>query len=89
MNVELCISRARSIKHLFNYVFKGSDRVTVDIGRAYTDGQNESISKGVSTIDEIRHYLDARYVSASEAAWQLFSFPMVEHEPSVGRLEVY
>ena len=45
-------------------------------------------SKSVPTIDEIRHYQDARYISASEAAWRLLSFPMVEHEPFVERLEV-
>ena len=37
----------------------------------------------------MRYYQDARYISASEAAWRLFSFPMVEHEPSVERLEVH
>ena len=77
MNVELCIPIVISIKYLFNYVCKGSDRVTVEIGRAPTDGQKESISKGVHTIDEVRHYQDARYVSASQAAWRLFSFPSV------------
>ncbi len=30
-----------------------------------------------------------RYVSVSEAAWRLLSFPMVEHHPPVERLEVH
>ena len=89
MNIELCIFRFGSIKYFFKYVCKGSNRVTVEIGRTPTDVQNESNSKLIPGIDEIRHYQDARYVSASETAWRLFSFPMVELEPSVERLEIH
>ena len=89
MNVELCISRVGSIKYLFKYVFKGSDQVTVELlgGSKYEQSRNNS--KSVPTIDEIRHYQDARYISASAAAWRLFPLLMVEHEPSVERLEVH
>ena len=59
INVELYISGVGSIKYLSKYVCKGSDRVTVGIGRAPTDGQNESNHKGAPTIDEIRHYQGA------------------------------
>ncbi len=48
-----------------------------------------TISKTVPTIDEIQQYQDARYVSASGAAWMLLSFPMVGHQPPVERLEVH
>ncbi len=89
MKVELCISRVGSIKYLFNYVCKGSDRLTVEIVGAPKNKQNENTSEGVPTINEIRHYQDARYISASEVAWRLFSFLMVEHEPSVERLEFH
>ena len=53
------------------------------------DQQSGNNSGDVPSIDEIRHYQDARYTSASEAAWRLFSFLMEEHEPSVERLEVH
>ncbi len=43
----------------------------------------------VPTIDEIQTYQDALHISASEAAWRLFSFPAVEHHSSIERLEVY
>ena len=43
----------------------------------------------VPTIDEIMTYQDARYTSASEAAWRLLPFPMVEQYPTVERLEVH
>ena len=88
-NIGLCISRVGSIKYLFRYAAKGSDRMTVEIGRTSTDRQNEIISKGVPNIDEMHHYQDARYVSASEPARRLYSFPTVKHEPSVKRIEVH
>lgn len=61
----------------------------VEIGGASNDGQNRSTSKVVPSIDEIWYHQDARYASASEAAWRLLSFLMVEHENSVERLEFH
>jgi hypothetical protein len=39
--------------------------------------------------DEIKEYLEGRYVSASEASWRLFSFRMHDETPSVTRLAVH
>ncbi len=39
--------------------------------------------------DEIKTYLEGRYVSASEASWRLFSFIMHEGTPSITRLAVH
>jgi hypothetical protein len=33
--------------------------------------------------DEIKLYLDARYVSSCEAAWHLYFFEVQDHQPSV------
>jgi hypothetical protein len=38
--------------------------------------------------DEIKAYLEGRYVFASEASWCLFSFRMHDKTPSVTRLAV-
>jgi len=43
----------------------------------------------VVEIDEIKKYLDYRYVSASEAAWRIFKFDMHERFPSVERLQYH
>ncbi len=51
MNVEKCISRVGSIKYLFKYVCKGSDRVTIGL-------QDEAAQH-----NEINSFIDARYVS--------------------------
>ncbi|CDF33021.1 unnamed protein product [Chondrus crispus] len=77
LNVELCVSRVGGIKYLFKYVCKGQDRVTMEI-----TAKNERY-------DEISNFQDARYVSASEAAWRLFSFDIVDRNPPVVRLAVH
>ncbi|CDF38585.1 ATP dependant DNA helicase [Chondrus crispus] len=77
LNVELCVSRVGGIKYLFKYVCKGQDRVTMEI-----TAENECH-------DEISNFQDARYVSASEAAWRLFSFDIVDRNPPAVRLTVH
>lgn len=39
--------------------------------------------------DEIKRWLDGRYVSASEAAWRIFHFEMHDRSPNVIRLQVH
>jgi hypothetical protein len=39
--------------------------------------------------DEIKKYLDCRYVSASKAAWRIFKFDMHERFPTVERLQYH
>lgn len=77
LNVELCVSRIGGIKYLFKYVCKGSDRVTIEMVR------------GEQRYDEIGHFQDARYVSASEALWRLFQFEIIDKQPTVVRLDVH
>jgi hypothetical protein len=73
INVE-SISSVKAVKYIFKYVYKGHDRTTMRFGTA----QNE-----------IRLYLDARYVSSCEANWRLYFFEVQDHEPSVLRLAVH
>ena len=40
-------------------------------------------------LDEIKLYLDARFVSAHEGVWRLFQFPMHEEYPNIVRLQVH
>ncbi len=39
--------------------------------------------------NEIEQFQDARYVSASESAWRILAFDIVENDPSVCRLEMH
>ncbi|CAJ0761863.1 8612_t:CDS:2, partial [Entrophospora sp. SA101] len=79
INVEIC-SSITAVKYLFKYVYKGHDRATVEIRR-----QNHKQESN----DEISLYLDARYVSASEASWRLFHYRLHDRSPAVVHLQVH
>jgi hypothetical protein len=84
INVEVC-NNIRAVKYLFKYVYKGHDRATVELSR-----QSDNATEGnVVDTDEIKKYLDCRYVSASEAAWRIFKFDMHEWFPIVERLQYH
>ncbi|XP_055960816.1 uncharacterized protein LOC126682230 isoform X2 [Mercurialis annua] len=84
INVELC-NHSRSIKYLFKYINKGPDRAAAVIE---TTSTNEKTTNGGDSItqDEIKSYLDCRYISATEACWRIFEFDMFYREPAVERL---
>ena len=89
-NVEICISKVGSIKYLFKYVCKGQDRVSIEVKHVNHDGNESALQKTEQvSIDEIKNYQDARYLSATEADWRLRGYSIVEHDPSVVRLEVH
>jgi hypothetical protein len=81
INIEVC-NNICAIKYLFKYVYKGHDRATVEISRQ-TDDATEG--NEVET-DEIKKYLDCRYVSTSEAAWRIFKFDMHDRFLAIERL---
>jgi len=84
INVEV-YNNIHAVKYLFKYVYKGYDRATIDISR-----QNDNATEGnVVEADEIKKYLDCRYVSASEAAWRIFKFDMHERFPAIERLQYH
>uniref|UniRef100_A0A453C8N7 Helitron helicase-like domain-containing protein n=2 Tax=Aegilops tauschii subsp. strangulata TaxID=200361 RepID=A0A453C8N7_AEGTS len=87
INVEWC-NRSRSIKYLFKYIHKGEDRTTVLIE---TEEQQRETRGGKLTNrdDEIKRYLDARYISGCEAAWRIFQFPLQYREPAVEKLQFH
>jgi hypothetical protein len=43
----------------------------------------------VQVISEIAQYQAGRYISSNEAVWQIFSFPMHEHNPAVVHLAIH
>ncbi|XP_062075099.1 uncharacterized protein LOC133779118 [Humulus lupulus] len=75
INVEVC-NYSRSVKYLFKYVHKGSDRTTETM--EFIDTAKE--------IDEIKTYLDCIYISATEACWRIFQFDIHYRQPAVERL---
>ncbi|XP_024368015.2 uncharacterized protein [Physcomitrium patens] len=73
INVEIC-SSVKTVKYLYKYIFKGSDRSVVE-----TD----------EVVDEIKDFLEGRYVAAQEACWRLFGFETNNKSHSICRLPVH
>jgi hypothetical protein len=73
INLE-SIASIKAIKYIYKYVYKGHDRITMQFGTCN---------------DEVKQYLDARYVSACESIWRLFHFLMHCAFPNVVRLQVH
>ncbi|PIA25525.1 hypothetical protein AQUCO_11200032v1 [Aquilegia coerulea] len=84
INVEAC-NQGRAVKYLFKYIHKGKDRATIVIEQN-GEGDNNDGEESVRIIDEIKTYLDCRYISASEASWRIFGFSTQFREPAVERL---
>ncbi|XP_058722666.1 uncharacterized protein LOC131594520 [Vicia villosa] len=74
INMEWC-NQSTSIKYLFKYINKGSDRIS-----AVIQGEDKD------NVDEIKQYLDCRYISPSEACWRIFSYSIHGRKPAVERL---
>src|SRR6266446_6364904 len=73
INVE-SVTSVKAIKYIYKYIYKGHDRTTMEFG---------------TCVDEIKLYLDSRYISSCEGCWRLYFFEMHDHEPSVLRLYVH
>ena len=67
INLESVISM-KSIKYVYKYIYKGHDRATMRFGMSE---------------DEVKLYLDARYISACKALWRMYQFHMHQETPSV------
>ncbi|GJV28743.1 ATP-dependent DNA helicase RRM3-like protein [Tanacetum coccineum] len=71
INVKYC-NQVGSIKYLFKYINKGPDRVSVTI-----DGKE---------VNEIKDYLNCKYLSACDAVWRIYGFDIHYRTLSVERL---
>jgi hypothetical protein len=83
INTEICSSVA-AVKYLYKYVYKGHDRTNMTIV-----AQNQESQDQPNDIDEIKEFVDSRYVSACESLWRIFKFPLHNHSPTVVRLSVH
>ncbi|XP_021985438.2 uncharacterized protein LOC110881517 [Helianthus annuus] len=72
INVEYC-GWSMLIKYLFKYISKGVDRIH------YTIKKSPSLTEDTHTadsphVDEIRNFLDARFICPHEASWSILNF---------------
>ncbi|GKD31955.1 helicase [Tanacetum coccineum] len=87
INVEWC-NRSKAIKYLFKYLNKGPDRATIVIQENVQQGQGMTEQK-VTVVDEIKNYLNCRYLAPCEAVWRIFSFDIHHSYPSVMKLNFH
>ncbi|XP_074327400.1 uncharacterized protein LOC141665319 [Apium graveolens] len=68
----------------------GHDTATMCLRKTRT-GTSATIPKKApkGPIDEVKHYLDGRYVCVSEASWRIFAFDIHSRWPSVERLPIH
>ncbi len=70
INVEICTS-VLAVQYLYKYVYKGHDRAIIALSQKDYISNHQTLPKS-ELINEIKIYLDARYVSASESIWRIF-----------------
>ena len=74
-------SSVQLVKYLNKYVYKGHDAASITIEGTY----NETVINH----DEIRSYVETRYISSVEACYCIFSKPLQGKSHSIVRLSVY
>jgi hypothetical protein len=79
INVEI-MTGVRAIKYIHKYIYKGTDRAVVEV---------QANAPADEPVNEIRQYIDSRYVTAYSACWRILSFPMHERDPSICRLALH
>ncbi|XP_044597177.1 uncharacterized protein LOC123273764 [Cotesia glomerata] len=100
INVEV-VSTVSAVKYLYKYVYKGHDKAGITInGQLQTrstssvpesNGQSSKQSESHSTInhDEIKNFVDTRYVGPVEGAWRILCKNLQDKSHSVIRLPVH
>ena len=73
--------QVKAVKYLFKYIYKGPDKA-----QAVLTNERNCLEE---IIDEIKEYIEARYISAIEGVWHIFSFVMHAQDPPVIRLETH
>ncbi|GJZ67911.1 hypothetical protein Tco_0631151 [Tanacetum coccineum] len=78
----------KAIKYLFKYLNKGPDRATIVIKENVKNGTTLA-TENVLEVDEIKNYLNCRFLAPCEAVWRLFSFDIHYSYPTVMQLTLH
>ena len=88
INVESC-GGIGAIKYLYKYQLKGPDRAAVAIEPAAGEGVDGAANPQENVRDEIKQFVEGRYLSAQSSAWRLFGFDVLRRHPNVERLQLH
>ncbi|KAL3813051.1 hypothetical protein ACJIZ3_014319 [Penstemon smallii] len=78
INLEICADM-KLVKYLYKYIYKGHDKLSYHV----ISGVPQQLR------DEIKDFQEGRWISAPEALWRIFGFPMSEIYPPVIVLPVH
>lgn len=81
--MERC-NQSTSIKYLFKYINKQYDQIATSI---VTD--KNSNTSPPEDVDEIKQYLDCRYISQCEECWRIYSFSIHGRKLTIERMFFY
>lgn len=73
INVEICAT-VQAVKYMNKYVYKGADRTTVEVS---------------ATDDEIKRFVQGRYIGPPEAFWRIMEYSTHQEWPPVQHLTVH
>ena len=81
VNVEV-VATVVAVKYLYKYISKGPDRAIVEINKP--SGVNSN-----NMVDEVKQFLDCRYLSASESIWKIYGFSVHGKSHTVFKLSCH
>eukprot|EP00794_Sanderia_malayensis_P002203 gene2203-biopygen1972 len=84
MNVEVCTT-VKSVKYIFKYIHKGNEMAHVEI----REGREEANAQQDIVHDEIRQYLNSRYVGPHQAVYKLMQYEMHDKSHTIIRLAIH
>lgn len=87
INVEWC-NKTIFVKYLFKYVTKGADSSKAYLERVRT-GEDAPYDKETQSRNEIKEYLDCRYICEQDACWWILGYDIHRHHPPVERMPVH
>ncbi|XP_051155716.1 uncharacterized protein LOC127278181 [Leptopilina boulardi] len=85
INVEV-VTSIKAVKYLYKYIYKGHDAAAVVIQEAQS---NENQEVNVLEHDEIKHYVESRYVSPPEVCGRILSNNLQGKSHTIYRLPVH
>ncbi|KAG2596891.1 hypothetical protein PVAP13_5KG209907 [Panicum virgatum] len=87
INVEY-VNKSKVLKYLCKYVNKGPEQAHIFFEQI-KKGQDTPVNEQTKDIDEIKEYLDCRYICEQDALWRLLGYEIHYHWPPVERLPVH
>ena len=87
INVEYC-GWSMLIKYLFKYISKGTDRIAARITRPIGQPSTSANAPRIQ-VDEIKNFIDGRFICPHEACWRILGFSIHHREPAVQILAVH